>query len=124
MPWNKADLAAVVGPDEIRVAPDRKDGTPGGFVIVWAVEHDGQLYARSARGARGAWYRRALASGHGRIRVVDTEFEVRYVDASEDADHAGIDAAYRAKYGRYGHTVDSVVGPAAHHVTVGIIPID
>lgn len=91
---------------------------------MWAVEHDGELYARSARGPRSTWYRRALASGHGRIRAAGEEYEVRYVDASADADHAAIDDAYRAKYRRYGRTVDSVVGPAAHQVTIRITPID
>lgn len=123
MPWSSADVARA---DEIRIAPDRGNGTPGPAVIVWAVEQGGELFARSARGPQGGWYRRALASGHGRVIVGGTEHEVEFVDVSDSgaADHAAIDAAYRAKYRRYGRTVDSVTGNVAHRVTVRINPID
>jgi len=126
MPWNSTDLDRFARPDEIRVAPDRGDGTTGPAVIVWAVEHGGDLYVRSARGPEGGWYRRALASGHGRILAAGTELAVTFVDvgAPELADHAAIDAAYRAKYRRYGRTVDSVSGDAAHRVTVRINPAE
>jgi hypothetical protein len=123
MPWSSAQIAQ---PDEIRVAPDRGDGTPGPSVIVWAVEQGGDLFARSARGPEGAWYRRALASGRGRIIVGGIEHEVEFVDVGDSgaADHEAIDAAYRAKYRRYGRTADSVTGDNAHRVTVRISPID
>ncbi len=43
--------------------------------------------------------------------------DVTFADALEDA-HRGIDAAYHAKYDRYGlRIVGSVVGPTAHNVT-------
>lgn len=127
MSWTTENLAAVSALDEIRVAPDRGDGTPGTSVIVWAVEHGGELYARSARGPEGGWYRRALASGTGRIQSDAGEYDVAFVDVSSEsaADHAAIDAAYHAKYDRYGaRTVGSVVGNAAHRVTVRITPIE
>ncbi len=121
--WSASELDAIARPDEIRVAPDRADGTPGPFVIIWAVQQDGELYARSARGPEGAWYRRALASGRGRIRADGAEYKVLFADASGDADHAAIDAAYHAEYDRYGaRVVGPVVGDAAHRVTVRITP--
>jgi hypothetical protein len=124
MTWTDTELAAIDRPDEIRIAPDRADGSAGPAVIVWAAAANGDLYARSARGPQGAWYRRALASGHGRIVVSGTEHEVSFEHVTDEVDQTAIDDAYRAKYRRYGRTVDSVSGTAAHAVTVRIRPVD
>jgi len=123
--WTASQLDAVAGADEIQVAPDRADGTPGPLVIIWAVRHGDDVYARSARGPQGAWYRRALASGRGRIQVDGVDYAARFVDAADDADHAALDAAYHAKYDRYGpRVVGPVVGDAARAVTVRIEPAE
>ena len=123
--WTAEQLAAIATPDEIHVAPDRSDGTPGPLVIIWVVQHAGDVYARSARGPQGAWYRRAMASGRGRIQVDGVDYPVRFLDAAGDADHAALDAAYHAKYDRYGaRVVGPVVGDAAHAVTVRIEPAE
>jgi hypothetical protein len=82
------------------------------------------LYVRSAHGATNPWYRRARASGVGRIRAGGVEREATFGEASAGA-HAAIDAAYHAKYDRYGPTiVGSVVGPHAEAVTVRLVPHD
>lgn len=119
--WEPELLAAIDGNDEIRVAPLHVDGTSRPAVIVWAVAVDGDLFARSARGPQGRWYRDALGSGRGRILVAGAEYDVAFADASSDTDQAAIDAAYHAKYDRYGaRIVGSVVGEAAQQVTVRI----
>jgi hypothetical protein len=72
----------------------------------------------------GATWRpgRAKASGTGRIRAGGVEREVSFADAAADV-HAGIDAAYLAKYDRYGPAiVGSVVGDEAIPVTIRLIP--
>jgi hypothetical protein len=65
-----------------------------------------------------------MASGRGRIRAGGVEREVTFADAAPDA-HAAIDAAYHAKYDRYGPgIVATVVGPDAAAVTVRLVPRD
>jgi hypothetical protein len=92
-------------------------------VTIWAAAAGGALYVRSAYGADNPWYRRALASGTGRIRSGALEFEVAFADAAT-ADHRAIDAAYHVKYDRYGpKIVGSVVGEKATLVTLAIHPL-
>jgi hypothetical protein len=82
------------------------------------------LYVRSAYGPSNPWFVRAKASGAGRIRAGGLERDVTFVEADPDT-HAAIDAAYHAKYDRYGpRIVGSVVGPDAEAVTIRLVPRD
>ena len=57
------------------------------------------------------WYRRAKASGIGRIRAGGLERDVTFADAAAGV-HAALDAAYHAKYDPYGpKIVGTVVAP-------------
>ena len=90
---------------------------------MWVVRVGDDLYVRSAGGPDRPWYRRAKASEAGRIRAGGIERDVTFAEATADA-HTHIDAAYHAKYDRYGPSiVNSVVGPAAHQVTVRLVPV-
>ena len=63
----------------------------------WTVRADGELYVRSAYGTGNPWFRRATASGTGRIR--------------------------HAKYDRYGpQIVGTVTGPHAAPGTSRLVP--
>lgn len=82
----------------------------------------GDLYVRSAYGPGNPWYRRATASGAGRIRAGGIERDVSFAAAAPEV-QGDIDVAYHAKYDRYGpRIVGSVVGPNAHRVTVRLCP--
>ena len=82
----------------------------------------GDFYVRSAYGPDNPWYRRATASGAGRIRAGDIERDVSFAQAASET-QGDIDAAHHAKYDRYGpRIVGSVVGPSAHRVTVRLVP--
>jgi hypothetical protein len=77
---------------------------------------------RSAHGPDNPWYRRAVASGTGRIRAGATERDVTFNPAGA-AVQDDIDAAYHAKYDRYGpRIVGSVTRPGARAVTVRLLP--
>jgi hypothetical protein len=80
---------------------------------------------RSAYGTGNPWFRRAIASGTGRIRVPGLERDVTFAPASElDASTLeAVDAAYHAKYDRYGpQIVGTVTGPKAAPVTLRLDP--
>jgi hypothetical protein len=120
--WSTEQVAAIGEAEELRLAPRREDATLGRFTTMWVVRADGDLYVRSAGGPDRPWYSHALATGRGRIQAGGIEADVRFASATPDL-HAAIDAAYHAKYDRYGPTiVGHVTGPAAHPVTIRLLP--
>jgi Uncharacterized protein conserved in bacteria (DUF2255) len=76
-----------------------------------------QRAARPAAGTRGP-----CAAARGRIRASGLERDVAFT-ATEPGAHPATDAAYHAKYDRYGPAiVGSVVGEQARQVTIRLLP--
>jgi hypothetical protein len=122
--WTADELRRISEAEELGLASRRADGTMRPFVTMWVVRADDQLYVRSAHGHDNPWYRRALASGEGRVRAGGVERDVVFGDA-EPGVHPAIDAAYHAKYDRYGpRIVGTVVGAQSHEVTIRLVPKD
>jgi hypothetical protein len=120
--WPQDQLDRIGRAEEIRLASRRPDGILRPYVTMWVVRAGDDLYVRSAYGPDNPWYRRALASGAGRIRAGGTEQDVTFAPASAQAQD-DIDAAYHAKYDRYGpRIVGSVTGRGSHAVTVRLLP--
>jgi hypothetical protein len=120
--WTNDDLDRIGTSEELALASRRADGSLTGFVTMWVVRLGGDLFVRSAGGPHRPWYRSARAAGAGSIRVGGVEREVTFADAATGA-HDAIDAAYHAKYDRYGQKiVGSVVGTDAHRVTIRLVP--
>ena len=119
--WTGEELRRIGGAEELRLAARRPDGSLQPLTTMWVVRAGNDLYVRSAGGPDRPWYRHALASGTGRIEAGDTVAEVIFAVAAPEANQ-DIDAAYHAKYDRYGPAiVGHVTGPAAHAVTIGLI---
>ncbi|NYJ31879.1 DUF2255 family protein [Galbitalea soli] len=123
MVWSEQAINAIARSDEVRISSDRPDGSARPDVIIWAVEFDGDIFVRSARGATNGWFRRAVTSGSGHITAGTNTTAVRFVAADDDA-QAGVDAAYRSKYARYPSIVDGITGPAVYEVTLRLDPVD
>lgn len=103
-----ADVVASFGSaEEIEISTRRMDGTLRGYVPIWAVVVDGALYVRSYRGGDGAWYRHATTHPFGVIRFGSDQVQVAFAPAGQEV-RTALDAAYRAKYTRYG---DSYLRP-------------
>ncbi len=120
--WTDEELDRIGGATELQLTSVRENGSLGPYVTMWVVRAGDDVYVRSAGGPDRPWYRRAKASGAGRIRAAGIERDVTFAEATANA-HTDIDAAYHAKYARYGPSiVNSVVGPAAHQVTVRLVP--
>ena len=120
--WSPEDLRSIGASEELQLASCRPDGSLRPFVTMWVVRAGDDLYIRSAHGPGNPWYRRATASGAGRIRAGGIERDVSFAYAAAEA-QGDIDAAYHAKYDRYGpRIVGSVTGPDAHRVTVRLVP--
>jgi hypothetical protein len=96
----------------------------GAYVTIWGVRSGDQVYVRSAYGPDNGWYRRALGSHAGRIRAGDAERDVTFEPVGADMRPA-LDAAYHAKYDRYGdRIVGAVVDDTAAGTTLRVVPAD
>jgi hypothetical protein len=120
--WPRTELERIGAAEEVGLASRRPDGSLRPYVTMWVVRAGDDLYVRSAYGPDNPWYRRATASAAGRIRASGIERDVSFAEAATEA-QGDIDAAYHAKYDRYGpRIVGSVTGPGAHRVTVRLVP--
>ena len=120
--WTSDELTGIGGAEELQIASVRPDGTLRPYVTIWVVRVGDDLYVRSAYGKDNPWFRRAKASGAGRIRAGGLEREATFGDAAPDA-HADIDKAYHAKYDRHGPAiVNTVVGANVAPVTFRLLP--
>jgi hypothetical protein len=105
--WSDDDLARLGAADELSVAVRRGDGSLMRWTPIWVVVADGRVFVRTWHRRTTGWYGRAVASGRARVRVPGLEADVTVQDVGEESAGA-VDAAYRAKYGRYG---DGAIGP-------------
>ncbi|MCY1136532.1 DUF2255 family protein [Actinoplanes sp. Pm04-4] len=122
--WTEDELRRVGQAEELQISSTRADGSRRPYVTIWVVRDGDDIYVRSAYGANNGWFRRAKASGTGRIRAGGVERDVEFADAAPDA-YAGIDQAYHSKYDRYGpKIVGSVVGAQVAPLTIRLLPRD
>jgi hypothetical protein len=122
MTWSDEELGRIGDAEELQLASERQDGTLRPYVTMWVVRAGIDLYVRSAYGPDNPWYRRARVSAAGRIRAGGLERDVTFADGAPDV-NAALDAAYHAKYDRYGPSiVGTVVGPEAGTVTIKLAP--
>ena len=113
--WTLDELQRIGGAHELEIASKRADGALRRWVPVWVVSTGGQVYVRTWYRRETGWFGQVLASHQARIRVPGLEADVAVDDVGEGGPglRAGIDDAYRAKYGRYGGTERMVTDEAA-----------
>ena len=120
--WTNDDLNKIGTAEELQIAPQKRDGTLRKPVTIWVVRVGDDLYVRSYRGRGGSWFRAAQASHKGRIRAGGIEKDVTFVDETDSGINDQIDAAYRAKYGRYPQYVAPMVTAEVRSTTLKLIP--
>lgn len=76
----------------------------------------------AAHGSNNGWFRRALASGTGRVRAQGREREVSFSGA-DLSEQAAVDRAYEQKYSRYPQIVRGIVGDGVYDVTLRLAPL-
>ncbi len=74
--WTDEELRRVGSAAELQIASRRRDGSLRPYVTIWTVRAGDHLYVRSAYGTGNPWFRRATASGSGRIRAGGIEREM------------------------------------------------
>ena len=87
---------------------------------IWVVCVGDGVYVRTWHRRNIGWFGRVLASRRAWVRVPGVDASVAVADVGHDAElRAGVDAAYRAKYGRCGSaTVDRMINDDAAATTL------
>jgi hypothetical protein len=120
--WTADELSRIGDSTELEIASERGNGTIRPYVTIWVVRSGDELYVRSANGVDNPWFRRAKASGVGRIQAGGLERNVTFGEPESDV-HESIDAVYHRKYDSYGPaTVNPVVGATAALATFRLLP--
>lgn len=120
--WTSDELDRIGDAEELRIAALRPDGTLRNPVTIWVVRQDNELYVRSFKGAGAGWYRGTQTSHEGHVEAGGVDKDVTFVDVGRGRDEP-IDAAYRAKYQRFGPSyVDPMVAPGAQAATLKLLP--
>ena len=122
--WTSEELSKIETAEELKIASMRRDGTLRSPTIIWVVRHGDDLYIRPVNGRTSGWFRgtQVRLEGHIQCGGVDKDVTFVSVDAADDV-NAAIDAAYRAKYGRYPKGwVDAVLTPEAKSATIKLQP--
>ena len=121
--WTDDELERVGDAEELQLASRRPDGTLRKFITLWVVRDGDDLYVRSAYGPDNPWYRRALASGEGRIRAGGVERDTDFEHVPEDSPvQTALDELYREKYRSHAaRIVNTVVGEHVHGLTIRLV---
>jgi hypothetical protein len=128
--WSASELERIGAAQELHIATWRADGTLRREVPVWVVRAGDQVYVRTWYRRGDGWFGRAADSRRAHIRMPGVEASVSVADVGlaagdggEPEVRAAVDAAYRAKYGRYGaSTVDRMVADDAAATTLRLTP--
>ncbi len=120
--WTSAELNKIGGAEELEIAPRRRDGALRKPVTIWVVRVGDDLYVRSYKGSTSAWFRGVQMQHAGRIWAGGVEKDVAFREETDPAVNDQIDAAYRAKYGRYPQYVAPMLTPAVRATTIRLTP--
>src|SRR2546422_10231860 len=94
--WTSDELARFGRAEEVEVAAVTRAGSVRNRVTIWLVRHGEDVFVRSVRGRKGAWFRAVQGSKDGRIWAGGLEHDVTFEEAGP-AINDEIDAGYRAK---------------------------
>ena len=121
--WTSNELTKIGAAEELQIASLRRDGTLRKPVTIWVVRIGDALYVRSVNGRTGVWFRGAQVRYAGHIQAGGVDKDVTFVEEPDSAINDQIDAAYRAKYRRYGERiVGSIVSPGARAASIKLVP--
>ncbi|MFD9497767.1 DUF2255 family protein [Streptomyces sp. NPDC060035] len=119
--WNGSDLEEIGAAEELDLASERADGTLRNPVTMWVVRAGDHVYVRSVKGTAGPWYQGTQSRHQGRIEAGGVRQDVTFREAGPD-EYAGVDTAYREKYGRYPSIVEHVLTDSARASTLRLEP--
>jgi hypothetical protein len=120
MPFRPQDLHDLEVAREVRIETHPDDGRVRS-TVVWIVVDRGEVFVRSVRGARGRWYREALANPYVTIDDQGRRLEARAVPVSDPDSVRRINEALTRKYKGDGG-FDEMFGPEAVEANMRLEP--
>ncbi len=121
--WTTDELNEIGTTEELQIAALRSDGTLRKAVTIWVVRLGDDLYVRSVHGRGSAWFRGVQVRHAGHIQAGGVDKDVTFLEEADPAIQTRVDAAYRAKYGRYAaRIVNSILTPEAKAAMIKLVP--
>jgi hypothetical protein len=123
--WTADELTIIGSTDEVDIATRRNDGTLRRARIVWTVRHGDAVYVRSVNGTGAGWYRGAQTRHEGHLTAGTLDRDVLLVESDHTPGNPldqALDAAYRAKYGRWAGPVARITSEQARSTTLRLEP--
>jgi hypothetical protein len=121
MSFSGEDLAAIAAAEEVRIETQ----APGGSAhrtIIWVVVDDNEVFVRSVRGERGRWFREAKANPAVAIHMGKQRLPATAIPADDPDSIDRVSAAFRAKYPRWGASLQSMLEPETLPTTLRLEP--
>jgi hypothetical protein len=119
--WTSDELTRIGAADELEIASLQADDTLRHPVTIWVVRYGDDLYVRSVNGPTAAWFRATQVRHQGHISSGGVDKDVVFADVDHSLDDE-LDAAYRAKYRRYGaSTLGTVLTSQARSATLKLV---
>jgi hypothetical protein len=116
--FDEHTLAQLSAQDEIAI---RTEKHPGTAVVIWVAVTDGEVFVRSARGAKGRWYRDVAAGGEASLEFDGHALPVHAVPAADPQSVERASREYLRKYRRSPYA-QSVVRPDVLPTTLRLEP--
>ena len=120
--WSIDELDTIAKAQELELTTLRADGTPRKPITIWVVRNGDDLFIRSWRGDRAAWFRGAQGRKEGRIQAGGTDKDVRFAGADPRIGDE-LDTAYRTRYSPVAPAyVEPMLSPQARATKLRIVP--
>ena len=123
--WETSELEKLGKADEIKLFSLKKEGAYYNPVTIWIVQVDNDLFVRSYKGVKGAWYQRALINHKGKVSAGKITKEVHFISISmkDNVVNDKIDSEYRSKYQKHGATYEEpMISSQATETTIKLDP--
>jgi len=111
-------LRDVRGRHEVAIRTGRH---PDSNVVVWAVVLDDAVFVRSARGAKGRWYRDLVGGDMATLEAGPSRLAVRGTPVDDPGTVERVSGEYRRKYGSSPY-LQSVLRPEVVATTLRLDP--
>ncbi|SRR6266508_3711404 len=98
MPFPPDDLATLGETEEIEIETSAASDAPVHRTIIWIVTDGSDAFVRSVRGARGRWYREAVAHPDVVIHAAGRRLAARAVRATDQGSIERTNQGLRDKY--------------------------
>ena len=116
--FDKETLAQLSARGEIGI---RTEKHPDTTVVIWVAVADGEVFVRSARGAKGRWYRDVAGGGSATLEFDGRALPVRAIAAADSGSIERASREYLRKYQR-SPFAQSVVRPDILSTTLRLEP--